>query len=69
MQRSIKVSIRINSDEYLAREAQKQVMENDGYCPCALYRTKDTKCMCKDFRDKVKSGYIGECNCGLYEAY
>ena len=56
------MSIRINSDEYLAREAQKQVMENDGYCPCALYRTKDTKCMCKEFREQE----AGECHCGLY---
>ena len=63
------MSIRINNDEALAAEAKKQVMENDGYCPCALDREPNTKCMCKDFRDKVKSGYIGECNCGLYESY
>lgn len=63
------MSIRINSNEELAREALKQVMENEGYCPCALHKTSDTKCMCKDFRDKIKRNYIGECNCGLYEAY
>lgn len=61
------MNIRINKNEELAHEAEKQVVANGGYCPCALYRTKDTKCMCKDFRDKIKSGYIGECNCGLYE--
>ena len=63
------MSVRINHNEELAAEAKKQVMENNGYCPCALDHLPDTKCMCKDFRDKVKSGYIGECNCGLYEAY
>ena len=63
------MNIRINPDEILAEEARKQVAANNGYCPCALYHTKDTKCMCRDFRDKVKNGYIGECNCGLYEAY
>jgi len=35
---------------------------NDGYCPCRIERTPDTKCMCKDFRDMVE----GECDCGLY---
>ena len=23
--------------------------------------------MCKDFQDKIKNGYIGSCNCGLYK--
>ena len=63
------MSVRINPDEQIANEAREQVAANGGYCPCAIYHTKDTKCMCKDFRDKVKNGYIGECNCGLYEAY
>lgn len=60
--------IRINSDQDLAREAKKQLIENDGYCPCALEKTPDTKCICKDFRDKINKGYKGECNCGLYES-
>lgn len=62
------MNIRINHDEELAAEARKQVIANQGYCPCYLQHTAESKCMCKDFRDKVKNGYIGECNCGLYEA-
>jgi len=36
--------------------------KNDGYCPCALEKVPETKCMCKDFKD-MKSG---TCHCGLY---
>lgn len=59
---------KIKDNVFLVKEILKK-LEEIPYCPCALYRTKDTKCMCKDFRDKVKNGYTGECNCGLYEAY
>ena len=62
------MSIRINSNQDLAREVQKQLIENDGYCPCALEKTPDTKCICKNFRDKINKGYTGECHCGLYES-
>lgn len=62
------MNIRINSDQDLVREAKKQLIENDGYCPCSLEKTPDTKCMCKDFREKVQNGYKGECHCGLYES-
>ena len=39
------------------------VAANDGYCPCAAIKDKDTKCMCKDFRDQPD----GICHCGLYK--
>lgn len=45
--------------------------ETDGYCPCKLTHTEDTKCMCKDFRDSVESLEENEsvaCDCGLYMA-
>lgn len=56
-----------NRNEELAREAEDAVRRNGGYCPCALINNPDAKCMCKDFRVKVQNGYIGECNCGLFE--
>ena len=36
---------------------------NDGYCPCAIEKTADTKCMCKEFREMKK----GICHCGRFE--
>lgn len=40
------------------------VEQNDGYCPCAVFRTPDTKCMCKEFRDQTTPGL---CHCGRFE--
>ena len=61
------MKIQLNDDIELVQETRKQLKENNQYCPCALEHTEETKCMCKDFRDKIAEGYIGECNCGLYK--
>lgn len=42
---------------------RKLVEDNDGFCPCMIERTPDTKCMCKDFRE-MESGI---CHCGRFE--
>lgn len=39
------------------------VADNDGYCPCAIQKTPDTKCICKEFREQES----GLCHCGRYE--
>jgi hypothetical protein len=31
------------------------VEANNGYCPCAIWQTTDTKCMCKDFREQTEA--------------
>lgn len=45
------------------KEFKKLVNENDGYCPCAVFRTADTKCMCKAFREQRDPG---PCHCGRF---
>ena len=40
------------------------VRANDGYCPCAIERNDDTRCICKEFREQTAEG---ECHCGRYE--
>lgn len=42
---------------------KKLVDENDGYCPCIIWKSDDTKCMCQMFREQ----FIGKCLCGRYE--
>lgn len=39
------------------------VEQNNGYCPCAIVKTEDTKCMCKEFREQTESGV---CHCGRF---
>lgn len=54
--------IKKNPDEAYVEEVMAKLKDNDGYCPCKLQKTPETKCMCKEFRD-AKSGM---CHCGLY---
>lgn len=41
----------INPDEEYAREVRAAIKKNGGYCCCKLVKNKDTKCMCKEFRE------------------
>jgi len=54
--------IKLNEDDVLVSNIRAALRENDGYCPCMLIKTPDTKCMCKEFRDMTE----GVCHCGLY---
>lgn len=56
------MKIILNPDYELVKEIREKLKQNDGYCPCATVKFADTKCMCKDFREKLE----GECHCGLY---
>ena len=42
---------------------KKLVDENDGYGPCMIWKSDETKCMCQMFREQS----IGKCLCGRYE--
>ena len=54
--------IKVTQDKELENTIRKALKDNDGYCPCRVQKTKDTKCMCKEFREQTS----GECHCGLY---
>ena len=56
--------ITVNADKDFVADVRKRIEENDGYCLCALERTSDTKCICKEFLERVEKGY---CSCGLYK--
>lgn len=53
-------------DTELAAEIREKLKQNNYYCPCMLQKNEDTKCMCKDFRDKINRHELGQCHCGLY---
>lgn len=56
------MTIRLSEDKELVQEIREKLKENDGYCPCKIDKTDDTKCMCKEFREQES----GECHCGLF---
>ena len=48
-------------------DIRELVKRADGYCPCAVQRTPDTKCMCKEFKEQVADpNFTGYCHCMLY---
>lgn len=56
------MKIKISEDKEFVAEMRQALKDNEGYCPCALEKTPDTKCMCKEFREMTE----GTCHCGLY---
>ena len=60
------MKITTNPDKEIVSEVRAKLKENDGFCPCRLEKTEDTKCMCKEFRDMIDHGETGECHCGLF---
>lgn len=59
------MKIMVNSDKELVKTIREKLKENNGYCPCRLKQTPETKCMCKEFLEQES----GECHCGLYIKY
>ena len=51
-----------NPNKDFVEQMLEALKENSNYCPCKTEKTKDTKCMCKEFREQ-KDGW---CHCGLY---
>lgn len=58
-----------NPDKEKYERVTKAVKDNFGYCPCIIEHNESTVCMCDEFRQQVKDGYIGECRCGRYVSY
>lgn len=42
---------KLNPDGAFVRNLKKRIKRNNGYCPCKLLKTPDTKCPCMDFRE------------------
>ena len=61
------MKVKVVDDKARVEEIRKALEDNDGYCPCRLIKNVDTKCMCKEFREQMAAGLLGECHCGLYE--
>ena len=57
------MKIKLNDDKDIVNDIKQRLKENDGYCPCRLKKTPDSKCMCKEFREQQEEGI---CHCGLY---
>lgn len=62
------MKVTTNPDKEYVKEIREKLKANNGYCPCRIRKTEDTKCMCKEFRDMIGRNESGTCHCGLYVA-
>ena len=61
------MSVKLNPDKEAVKMIQEGLKKTGGYCPCRRERTKDYKCMCKEFRDQIADpNFEGFCHCRLY---
>ena len=61
------MKIRLNENADVVKVVKEGLKKKGGYCPCMREQNDDTKCMCKDFREKVKDpNFEGYCHCMLY---
>lgn len=60
------IKVIMNPNKDFVKEFREKLKENNGYCPCSIIKNEDTKCMCKEFRERIDNGILGECHCGLF---
>lgn len=51
----------LTKNEEKANKIIKAIYNNDGYCPCRITKSLDTKCPCKEMMEN------NDCHCGLYD--
>ncbi len=57
----------LNEDAEMVEKIREGLKRNDGYCPCRLEKTPETKCMCQEFREQLRDDeFSGYCHCLLY---
>ena len=61
------MAVKLNDNAEIVAKIKEGLKRTGGYCPCIREQNDDTKCMCKDFREKVKDpNFEGYCHCMLY---
>lgn len=59
--------VRLNENAGIVASVREGLKKKNGYCPCRLEISEDTKCMCKEFREQIADPeFEGYCHCFLY---
>lgn len=58
------MKIKLNEDVVVVERVKNALKANDGYCPCQVGKKPETKCVCKNFKEKTPVGDL--CICELY---
>ncbi|MCQ2751873.1 MAG: hypothetical protein MJ189_02080 [Coriobacteriales bacterium] len=61
------MAVRLNENQEIVKAVRQGLKERNGYCPCKINMSEDTKCMCKEFREQIADpNFEGYCHCLLY---
>ena len=61
------MEIKLNPNKEIVNIIKEGLKKKNGYCPCKIEISEDTKCMCKEFRQQIEdSDFEGYCHCMLY---
>ncbi len=61
------MEIKLNSNKEIVEKIREGLKRKNGYCPCKIEQSEDTKCMCKEFKEQIADpNFEGYCHCMLY---
>lgn len=60
---SNELKTKTNPNSMVFEEVSNAIKDNGGYCCCAMEKTDDTRCMCRNFQEQEHSGF---CHCGRF---
>ena len=61
------MEIKLNTNKEIVEKIKEGLKRKNGYCPCKLEQSEDTKCMCKEFKEQIADpNFEGYCHCMLY---
>lgn len=61
------MEVKLNPNKEIVDAIKEGLKKKGGHCPCKLEQSKDTKCMCKEFREQIADPeFEGYCHCMLY---
>ena len=46
------MAVRLNENKEIVAEIREGLKKTGGYCPCRVERTDDTRCMCREFKER-----------------
>ena len=50
------MEIHLTNNKAHEEKVRAALKKNEGYCPCAIEKTPETKCICKEFREQTAPG-------------
>ena len=61
------MAVRLNENKELVDAIKEGLRKKNGYCPCRVEISDDTKCICKEFKEQMADpDFEGYCHCMLY---